>query len=41
MVGGVEKKSEITAILNKYKDTLDDLINSSDTESSNQLESLH
>ena len=27
------EKSEITAIFNKYKDTLDDLIDSSDTES--------
>lgn len=30
MVGGVETKSEITAISNKYKDTLDDFIDSSD-----------
>ena len=31
-VGGVEEKSEITAIPNKYKDTLDNLIDSSDIE---------
>ncbi len=30
---GAEEKSEITAIPNRYKDTLDDLIDSSDTES--------
>ncbi len=33
MVGGAEGRSEIAAIPNKYKDTLDDLIDSSDTES--------
>ena len=31
-VDGVDGKSEITAISNKYKDIFDDLINSSDTE---------
>ena len=31
-VRGAEEKSEITAIPNKYKDTLDNLINSSDIE---------
>ncbi len=38
-VGGAERKSEITAIPNKYKDTLDELINSSDTESPDQSDS--
>ena len=32
----MEGKSEIAAILNKYKDTLDDLIDSSDIESPDQ-----
>ncbi len=32
-MGGVEGKSEIVAIPNKYQDTLDDFINSSDAES--------
>ncbi len=32
-MGGAEGKSEIAAIPNKYKDTLDDLINSSNVES--------
>ncbi len=32
-LGGAEEKSEIAAIPNKYKDTLDDLIDSSNTES--------
>ena len=40
MVREAEGKSEIAAILNKYKDTLDDLIDSLDTESPNQPESL-
>lgn len=31
-VGGAEGKSEIVAIPNKYKDTLNNLINSSDIE---------
>ena len=39
MVRGIEKKSEITAIFNKYKKTLDNLINSSDIESSNYPDS--
>ncbi len=34
-----EGKSEIVAILNKYKDTLDDLIDSSDTESPDRPDS--
>ena len=33
MVGEAEEKSEIAPILNQYKDTLDNLIDSSDTES--------
>ena len=33
MIGGAKVKSEIAAILNKYKETLDDLIDSSDIES--------
>ena len=33
VVGGAEGKSEITAILNKYKDIFNDLIDSSDIES--------
>ncbi len=32
-MGGEKEKSEIAAIPNKYKDTLDDLIDSSDAES--------
>ena len=32
-VGGVEEKSEIAAIFNKYKDTFDDFIASSDAKS--------
>ncbi len=40
MVGGVEGKSEIAAIPNKYKDTLDDFIDSSDTESPDRPDSL-
>ncbi len=32
-MGRVEEKSEIVAISNKYKDTLDDLMDSSDAES--------
>ena len=39
MVGGAERKSEIVAIPNKYKDTLDDLIDSLDTEFSDQPKS--
>ena len=39
MVREAEGKSEIAAILNKYKDTLDDLIDSLDTESPDQPES--
>ena len=35
----MEEKFEITAIPNKYKDTLDNLINSSDTESPDQPDS--
>ena len=31
-VGGAEQKSEILAIPNRYKDTLDDLVDSSDLE---------
>ena len=38
-LGRGEGKSEIVAIPNKYKDTLDDLIDSSDTESPDQPES--
>ncbi len=38
-VGGVEKKSEIAMIFNKYKDTLDDLMDSSDAESLEALRS--
>ena len=37
---GAEEKSEIAAIPNKYRDTLDDLIDSSDTELPDQPESL-
>ena len=37
----VEGKSEIAVIPNKYKDTLNDLIDSSDIESSNHLDSLN
>ena len=35
VVGRVKEKSEITRISNKYKDTLDDLIDSLDTKSPN------
>ena len=35
----MEEKSEIMVIPNKYKDTLDDLIDSSDIESPNHLDS--
>lgn len=38
VVGKMERKSEIAIILNKYKYTLDDLINSSDTEFSDFLD---
>ena len=38
---GVERKSEIMAISNKYNNTLDNLIDSSDTEFPDQLESLN
>ena len=37
----MEWKSKIMAILNKYKDTLDDFIDSSDTESLDYLDSLN
>lgn len=40
MVGKAERRSAIVAISNKYKDTLDDFINSSDKEFSNWLESI-
>lgn len=40
MVREAEGKSEIATILNKYKDTLDDLIDRLDTESLDQSESL-
>lgn len=33
VIGGVENKSEIITILNKYKDTLNNLSDSLDTES--------
>ncbi len=33
VVGGAERMSKIAAIANKYKDTLDDLMDSSDVES--------
>ena len=36
-VGGAKQKSEILAIPNQYKDTLDDLIDSSDLEHSEML----
>lgn len=39
-VGKAEEKSEIVVILNKYNNTLDDLIESSDTEFLDWLESL-
>ncbi len=39
MFGGAERKSEIIAIPNKYKDTLDDLIDSSDIESPDRPDS--
>ncbi len=38
-MGEVEEKSEITAIPNKYKDIFDNLIDNSDTESSNHSDS--
>ncbi len=41
MVGGAEGKSEIAAISNKYMDTLNDFIDSSDTESSDNPDSLN
>ena len=41
MVGGAKKKSKIVAILNKYNDTLDRLINSSDIESLDHSNSLN
>ncbi len=37
--GGAEGKSEIAAIFNKYKDTLDNFIDSSDIKSPNWLDS--
>ena len=40
-VGEVEEKSEIGAIYNKYKNTLDDLINNSNTKSPDHLNSLN
>ncbi len=40
MVGGAEQKSKIAAIPNKYKDTLNDLIDSSDIESPDRPQSL-
>lgn len=40
MVKGSKGKSEIAAIRNKYKDTLNDLINSSDTKFLDWLNSL-
>ena len=39
MIEGAEKKSKIAAIPNKYKNTLDDLIDSSNTESQDQSNS--
>lgn len=36
MVRHIEKKSKVAAILNKYKDSLNNLINISDTESPDQ-----
>ena len=36
-VGGAEQKSEILAITNRYKDTLDDLVDSSDLEHPKRL----
>ena len=39
VVGGAEGKFEIVAIPNKYKDTLDDLIYSSDIEFPDRLDS--
>ncbi len=39
VVGGAEEKSEIVAIPNKYKDTLNDLIDNSDTESPDRPDS--
>ena len=41
MVKGAEEKSEIATMPNKYKDTLNDLINSLDIEFSNCLDSLN
>ncbi len=41
MVEGTEGKSEIAAIPSKYKDTLDDLIDSSDEKSPDQLGPIH
>ena len=41
MVGGAERKFEITAILIKYKNTLNNLIDSKDTESADYLDSLN
>ena len=38
MIGEAEGKSKIAAIPNKYKDTLDNLIDSSDTEFPDQSE---
>lgn len=40
-VSKTAKMAEITAILNKYKNILDDFIDSLDTESLDQLESLN
>lgn len=40
-VGEAEGKSEITAISHKYKNTLNNFIDSSDTESSDRLDSLN
>lgn len=37
----MERKSKMAAIFNKYKDTFDDLINSSDTKFSNLSECLN
>ncbi len=40
-VGEAERKSEIAAIFNKYKDILDNFIHSSDTESPDRPDSLN
>lgn len=41
IVKGAKKKSEIVIIQNKYKDILDDFINSSDTKFLDQLDFLN